>query len=58
MNDETERLVRWRREQLERAGYPPDYALGLAQNPLVDLHLAVSLLEHGCDVETAQRILT
>jgi hypothetical protein len=54
---ETERIERWRAEELERAGYEPAHAAELATRNDVDLHLAVDLLERGCPVETALRIL-
>lgn len=54
---EIERVERWRAEALERAGYGPDDAVELAARPDVDLHEAIGLLERGCPVETAIRIL-
>ncbi len=54
---EAERIERWRAEELERAGYEPSHAAELAARNDVDLHLAVDLLERGCPVETALRIL-
>jgi hypothetical protein len=54
---ESERIERWRAEELERAGYDPDDAFELASRSYVDLHLAVELLEQGCPPETALRIL-
>jgi hypothetical protein len=54
---ESERIARWRAEELERAGYDADAAAQLASRPYVDLHLAVDLLERGCPAETALRIL-
>jgi hypothetical protein len=54
---EAERIERWRAEELERAGYEPLQAAELAARNDVDLHLAVDLLERGCPVETAVRIL-
>jgi hypothetical protein len=54
---ETERIERWRAEELERAGYDSVDAADLASRPYVDLHLAVELLERGCPVETALKIL-
>jgi hypothetical protein len=54
---EAERIERWRAEELERAGYEPLHAVELAVRHDVDLHLAVDLLERGCPVETALRIL-
>lgn len=46
----------WRLQELERAGYPHAEALELSGRT-VDLHLAIGLLEQGCPVETAMRIL-
>ncbi len=54
---ESERIERWRVEELERAGFPPGDAVELASRSYVDLHLAVELLERGCPPETATRIL-
>jgi hypothetical protein len=54
---EAERIERWRAEELERAGYEPLQAAELAARQDVDLHLAVELLERGCPVGTALRIL-
>ena len=54
---ETERIERWRAEELERAGYEPLQAAELAARNDVDLHLAVDLLERGCPIDTALRIL-
>jgi hypothetical protein len=50
-------LRRWRLQQLKCAGYPPSDALVLSGRAEVDLHVAVKLLQHGCPVETAMRIL-
>jgi hypothetical protein len=59
LHDETEseRIERWRVEELERAGYGHEQAVELASRSYVDLHLAVELLGRGCPPETAQRIL-
>jgi hypothetical protein len=54
---ESERIQRWRAEELERAGYDGADAIELAGRPDVDLHLAVELLEHGCPSDIALRIL-
>src|SRR5204863_8119232 len=54
---ESERIERWRVEELERAGFSADDAVELASRGYVDLHLAVELLERGCPPETATRIL-
>jgi hypothetical protein len=54
---ESERIERWRAEELERAGYDTGAAAELAIRHDVDLHLAVELLTRGCPTETALRIL-
>jgi hypothetical protein len=50
-------VLHWRAEQLEAAGYREADVLRLAERAEVDLHLATSLLEHGCPAATALRIL-
>ena len=55
--DERENVVSWRIERLLAAGYDGESALVLALDHDVDLHQAVSLLEHGCPVDTALQIL-
>jgi hypothetical protein len=52
-----EPVFRWRRDQLEQAGYDPCSAVELAGRNDVDLHLAVSLRAQGCPADTAVRIL-
>jgi hypothetical protein len=47
----------WRLEQLEAAGYPAYDAHVLSERADVDLHVAVGLLQAGCPVDTALRIL-
>jgi hypothetical protein len=54
---ETERIERWRAEELERAGYEPRAAGRLAVRHDVDLHAAVELLERGCPADLALKIL-
>lgn len=54
---ESERIERWRAEELERAGYSPSDAAEVAARGDVDLHLAIDLLERGCPRDTALRIL-
>jgi hypothetical protein len=54
---ELERIERWRVEELERAGYEPHAAARLAAAKDVDLHLAIALLQRGCTIELALRIL-
>lgn len=54
---EVERIERWRRQELERAGYPADAAAEIAGRLDVDLHQAVQLLQRGCPADIATRIL-
>ena len=54
---EIERIERWRREELERAGYPAEAASEIASRLDIDLHQAVGLLERGCPADIAARIL-
>lgn len=56
--DEEASVVAWRAHVLVRAGYPADVAFALAEDPAVDVHVAVYLLEAGCDVDLALRIVT
>ena len=51
-----ERVLFWRAEAFERAGYDEDAVLRLALAKTVDLH-TVRLLERGCSPSTALRIL-
>ena len=54
---EVEAVLRWRFEELVRAGYDAGNALILAGHAEVDLHAATSLLERGCPPETALKIV-
>ena len=54
---ETQRVERWRAQELERAGYTADAAAQLATRSDVDLHYAVDLLKQGCPPEVAVKIL-
>jgi hypothetical protein len=54
---ESERVERWRAEELIRAGYDPAAALDLAARPDIDLHTATDLLARGCPADLAARIL-
>ena len=62
--DETQAIVgdpdvfSWRLDELQRAGYPLDVAVLLAENATVDLHLACGLLERGATLHEALRILS
>ena len=54
---EAERVLSWRLEELERAGYQPQAAFELAERTDVDLHRAPELLHAGSPVDTALRLL-
>jgi len=54
---EAEAILRWRFEELVRAGYDVGSALVLASHVEVDLHDASDLTRRGCPPETAVRIL-
>jgi len=54
---ESERVLRWRVDELSRAGYDERLALKLALQPHVDLHRAVDLLRNGCEPTLAAQIL-
>jgi hypothetical protein len=54
---ESERIERWRAEELERAGYEPRSAAKIAVRPDIDLHLAIDLLVRGCPPDLALKIL-
>jgi hypothetical protein len=55
--DERERVVSFRFDQLVFAGYDDRRAARLAGNLAVDWHKAVDLLSAGCDPRTAEAIL-
>ena len=55
--NEEERVIGWRAEELLRAGFDNGTALELALLPYVDLHSAIELLRRGCPPATAVRIL-
>jgi hypothetical protein len=54
---EDERLVKWRFEELRRAGYDDRAAAFLARHVEIDLHRALDLIGQGCPTSTALRIL-
>ena len=54
---EAERVIRWRAQELERAGYDAAAAAELAARGDVDLHRAIELLELGCPADLAVQIL-
>jgi hypothetical protein len=53
----TEAAFEWRLENLLRAGYDERSSLLIALTPEIDLHSAIELLERGCTLPTALRIL-
>ena len=57
-DDRGARVLHWRVERLLSAGYDGEAALTLAFDTTVDLHRATDLVERGCPVATAVRILT
>jgi hypothetical protein len=50
-------IMRWRLEELERAGYDQTATLAIAADVDIDLHLAIDLLHRGCPPALAARIL-
>jgi hypothetical protein len=54
---EADRVVRWRAQELERAGFDPAAAAELAARNDVDLHRAIELLDAGCPADLALQIL-
>ena len=57
VEDERQRITRWRTEELERAGFEPQAASLIADRLDVDLHYATDLLRAGCSPELALQIL-
>ena len=54
---EAEMILRWRFDELVRAGYDVGMALMLASHVEIDLHDATELVRRGCPTDTAIRIL-
>ena len=54
---EEHRVLGWRLEELERAGYDRLLAWEIAERGDIDLRLAVELRRAGCSPATARRIL-
>jgi hypothetical protein len=54
---ELERVERWRTAELMRVGFAGDDAIALAARTDVDLHQAIELVQRGCPLELAVRIL-
>ena len=49
-------LAAWRRERLERAGFPAPLARRLAHERGQDLHALIELAARGCPPDLAMRI--
>jgi hypothetical protein len=47
----------WRRCRLREASFPASLADSLAEQPGVDLHALLALVDRGCPPELAARIL-
>ena len=54
---ESERVERWRTDELLRVGYELETATLMAADLEVDLHAAIDLVERGCPPDIAARIL-
>ncbi|HEX3055958.1 MAG TPA: hypothetical protein VHP82_07455 [Gaiellaceae bacterium] len=54
---ETERVERWRMEELLRVGFDLESATLLASELEIDLHGATDMVERGCPPDLAARIL-
>jgi hypothetical protein len=50
-------LRKWRRVRLLRAGFEADLAAALADQPDLDLHDVLELVDRGCPPALAARIL-
>lgn len=57
LESEHDRVVRWRRTELERAGYEREFADILAAAVDVDLHRAIQMRRDGCKQSLAVLIL-
>jgi hypothetical protein len=54
---ETERVERWRMDELLRVGFDVEFAALIAAEPGVDLHAAIDMIERGCPPDLAAQIL-
>ena len=57
LETELQNVERWRRDELERAGYSDVIADLLASDHTVDLHDAIAMIRAGCSQNLAIRIL-
>ena len=51
------KVFSWRCRQLTAAGFSPELARHVAQDPAYDLHALIELVERGCPPALAVRIL-
>jgi hypothetical protein len=58
VESEAVRVERWRTSELMRVGFPGDDAVVLGARFDVDLHDAIALVQRGCPVDLAIRILS
>lgn len=56
--DEVTRIINWRQDELQEAGYDANQASLVAHRLDVDLHTACDLLGAGCPPDQAVLILT
>jgi hypothetical protein len=54
---ETERVERWRMDELLRVGFDVESASLVAAELAIDLHAAIDMVERGCPPDLAARIL-
>lgn len=54
---EVESIIKWRRDELVRAGYGEDLANKIAEEMHIDLHVACDLVRGGCPDTVAADIL-
>ena len=55
--NEEERVLGWRFDELQRAGFDSELAFTVATQRQIDLHVALGLVARGCPPGTAARIL-
>ena len=50
-------VVTWRRDRLATVGVPPSQAARLARDSRCDVHALIELIERGCPIDLAVRIV-
>ena len=53
----SDQIVTWRRDQLAASGFPLPLASRVAWDSRYDIHALIELVERGCPVELAVRIV-